>query len=140
MQLADEPVLDSFRKRCWCEWCRRDVHTGTDPAHVYSRGAGRVDHPLNLVALCRRCHTASHLGQRPTRDDLLEIVSRREGVSRDAVVAFVHAVRRAARDLPPDPRDHDQAGDDELSLAEDAAGRPGGAGGVETDPGGWAVL
>ena len=94
MILIDENLLDIFRHKTTCEYCGKKVRTGLDPAHVFSRGAGRVDHAWNLVALDRTCHTNHHFGMSPTRAELLEIIARREGVLAESIAAEIYRIRR----------------------------------------------
>ena len=51
MKLIDEALLDRFRHAERCEWCGKKTPQGCDPAHIFSRGAGRVDIAGNLVSL-----------------------------------------------------------------------------------------
>lgn len=87
MQIIDNDLLFAFRLRGICEWCKRKCLC--DPHHYwYRRGMGggsRLDHPWNLVSLCRSCHDDHHAGHRPLRIDLLAIVAAREGVTQDEI-------------------------------------------------------
>lgn len=87
MQIIDDDLLLDFRLSFRCEWCGRkgpvDCHH-----YWYRRGMGggsRLDHPWNLVAICRSCHDDHHAGHRPLRIDLLAIVAAREGVTQDEI-------------------------------------------------------
>ncbi len=95
MKIVDASALQVCRDRFRCEHCQR--RGPVDAAHVYACGmgsGGRVDHRLNLVAACRLCHTASHAGGEPTRETLLAIVAKREGVTVAVIVAWIDLVRR----------------------------------------------
>lgn len=86
-------ILEPFRSFGKCEacgrWCWR-----RDPAHIFSRGAGKVTISENLVALCRECHQGNHAGQWPYRDDLLKIAAAREKTTPEAIRDLVHRLRR----------------------------------------------
>jgi 5-methylcytosine-specific restriction endonuclease McrA len=94
MILIDEDLLEAFRHAPNCEVCGAiNVH-GLDPHHLLSRGAGRVDHPRNLIALCRKCHRRHHAALVPTRKELFEIVAKREGCSIEMISETVWRIRR----------------------------------------------
>lgn len=99
MTILDPYLLQKFRETLQCEWCK--ARGAVDPHHYwYRRGTGggsRIDHRFNLVALCRYCHTAHHQGQWPLRIDLLAIVSAREAVTQDYIIATLLAIRNAPR-------------------------------------------
>ena len=95
MRVVDNDLLASVREQQRCEWCHR--HGPVDAAHVFARGMGggsRLDIPENLVALCRRDHNEHHAGKSPTRRELLEVASRREGVSVEAITDLIYLLRR----------------------------------------------
>jgi hypothetical protein len=100
VRIENEEVLTRFRG-ARCELC------GGGPSeahHIRSKGVCRLDVAINLIAVCRRCHGRIHLGsmtqadRRLTREDLWEIVSRRDGVA----VADIIAELNRLRDLPAD--------------------------------------
>jgi hypothetical protein len=112
MRVIDEPLLNEFRGPGVCEWCRRRV-TRREPHHVYARGmggGGRLDVRANLAALCAAftggddCHDAAHAG-RITKDELIAVVARREGIQPGAVrdENFRH-LRAPKADRPAKPR------------------------------------
>lgn len=81
MTIKDEAVLDRFRQADRCEWCGCGTGGNADPHHVMAKGMGggnRLDHDLNIVSLCRRCHTAHHAGNGPTQEQLFEVIAKRE--------------------------------------------------------------
>lgn len=88
----EEALLEEHRHGP-CEWCGRMGQT--DCAHALSRGAGGPTVECNLVALCRRCHTMNHNGQRPTKEDLLALLAMREGYpSAEALRVWLWQLRR----------------------------------------------
>lgn len=94
MKLIDKDLLREFNEKTICEWCRRSFPGGLDAAHIFSRGAGRVDIRGNLVSLCRECHTRSHTSGVPSLWQLLEMAAKREGCSVDDIEAKIYAIRR----------------------------------------------
>jgi hypothetical protein len=99
VKVINEDLLNEFRgfgKRC--EWCGRLRYCHA--AHIFSRGAGRVDIPGNLVCLCWECHGANHNGHRPLKVDLLAIAAARERTTQDAITEEVYKIRRSAYVLP----------------------------------------
>lgn len=97
MKVIDRDLLKRFTQAPWCEWCNRPTPQGTDPAHIFSRGAGRVDIAENLCSLCRWCHSSSHNGHEPTRAQLLEIAGRREGKTPAEITEKVQRLRRETK-------------------------------------------
>jgi hypothetical protein len=85
MKVIDPVLLAEFAKPGRCEFCGRSCPSGRDPAHIFSRGAGRVDIACNLVSLCRHCHSMSHAGEVPTRRDLMCIAAMREKMTPEAI-------------------------------------------------------
>ena len=94
MRIVDEPLLREFCFAPNCEWCNDYSQFGRDPAHIFSRGAGRVDIRENLVALCRLCHNLHHAGLRPTRKELLKVAAKREGTTPKRIERIVQLIRR----------------------------------------------
>jgi hypothetical protein len=95
MLIENKELRYAFRLTGFCEWCERRVPV--DPAHVFavgSGGGGRLDVRINLVALCRICHTNAHNGAGPTFEQLLDIVAKREGIQAQDIVDVVHFLRR----------------------------------------------
>ena len=93
MRIEHEDLMDVFRFKTRCECCGVSV-AGCDPAHIYSRGAGRVDIASNFVGLANLCHTKSHAGHQPNRKRLLEIAAKREGTTPQAITDTVQFIRR----------------------------------------------
>lgn len=86
MKIIDEDFLEQVRRRPACEFCGRRTRNGLDAHHFpIAKGMGngsQLDHPWNLMALCRKCHTSHHAGNQPTRDQLYEVLECRELVTR----------------------------------------------------------
>ena len=94
MPWINEAVLDVFRHWPECEWCKRPLPDGADPAHIFSRGAGRVDIPENVCALCRECHSSNHAGNRPRTLDLMIVSGHREKMLAEDIQQTVWDLRR----------------------------------------------
>lgn len=102
MNVPNDTLLASYRKPGLCEYCRKPCSMRC-AAHIFSKGAGRVDHPINLIQLgmdalrdCD-CHSRSHHGRSPTRDDFLAIVAGREQTSAQRISDTIAAVRACPR-------------------------------------------
>lgn len=98
MKIVDDKLLQTFREKTICEYCGKTFRGGLDPHHLWAKGmggGGRLDHKLNLIALCRKDHSASHGGGKPTFNELLEIVAKREGVTADYIRTEVFRMRRS---------------------------------------------
>ena len=97
---ADKYFSLCVRERAaWkCEYCGKHVPMRCG-CHVFSRGAGRLDHPLNLVALGLNpftdcpCHQDSHSKGIPSQMDLLTVVAAREGALQDDIHKAIYIVR-----------------------------------------------
>ncbi len=80
-KIINPEMLKRFRGMGRCEWCRewtwaRHAH------HLWTRGqesCQHIDLPINLIALCWRCHLVEIPAGRLTRDMLLTRVGLREG-------------------------------------------------------------
>jgi Fe-S oxidoreductase len=97
MRVVCKRLLREFAAKTTCEFCGIHCPDGCDPAHLYSRGAGRVDIRENLCSLCRECHTRSHAGGEPNREQLLAIAAKREGTTPDEITEKVYRFRRDDR-------------------------------------------
>ncbi len=103
MKIIDEPTLDCFRGPGVCELCLKRVKN-RDPHHIHTRGAGRLDIRINLIALCTafsggdNCHQRAHDGHVP-RDRLLAIVAKREGWKVEDIINTIWELRRAPKDF-----------------------------------------
>lgn len=95
--IVDERLLKQIRSQCRCALCgKRKL---LQAAHVMSRGAGRVDIRGNLLALCADCHRMEHDGN-ITKDELLDLSARMDGVDPEIVRDTVNLFRRI-------PKGHD---------------------------------
>ena len=86
MKVIDETLLDEFRRKTRCEWCKAAV-PGCQPHHLYAKGMGGgsvLDVKVNLMGLCWKCHRDVHNGNIP-RHALIAVVSYREGRSPDEI-------------------------------------------------------
>lgn len=101
MRIECEKTLERFRRARRCEACGKASRHGLDPHHaLYKRGLGggsRLDIPLNLVSLCRwPCHHHAEQGI-ITRQQMLAVIAKREGVSEIFVDSFLKRVRRTPK-------------------------------------------
>lgn len=102
MNIPNDKLLASYRTSGNCEHCGKFCSMRV-AAHVFSKSAGRIDHPLNLVHLGMNpvtdcvCHANSHSTPSPSRMDFLRIVSKREGVPVQLIVDSIAAVRACPR-------------------------------------------
>ena len=113
MKLIDPEVLRMFREKTTCEFCGRPCPDGCDPHHFWRKrgmgGGSRIDHPLNLISLCRgyyrgkwvSCHDDAEAG-RITKYDLLALVARREGVLQDEIITALEGIRRLSKWASPE--------------------------------------
>ena len=109
MKIIDENLLERVRQGGQCCWCLLKTNQGLDPAHILTKGMGggtRLDHPWNVVGLCRRCHNDHHQGHRPLPCDLLLIVAHREGMLQDEIERELYRLIRLPRasNWPPRSR------------------------------------
>jgi len=100
--VKDDAAMDVARRRPCCEWCGHRCPNGTHPHHLFTRGAGRIDAPWNLVSLCAFHHRSHHDGNEPLKADLLAIVAQREKMLQEDVELAVWCVRRLPRDARPE--------------------------------------
>lgn len=100
--LESNETLDRFRNGP-CEKCGRAGPT--DPHHaVIRRGAGggqRIDHPLNLVALCRECHRSIEEGSLADRNWCMATIADRESVGVQTVREYAWWLQRQPRGRRP---------------------------------------
>lgn len=97
MKIPNVELVRSVGERTVCELCNRRLRYRAHPHHVFSRGAGRVDMPFNLIALggafdCN-CHGRFHDGNL-AKSQILERVARREDVFQLAIEDAIYALRR----------------------------------------------
>lgn len=92
MRHVDEKLCDRFRGFKNCEWCRKYRYCVC--SHIYSRGAGRVDIPINLLSLCAYCESSHHDGNAPTVSQMETIVALREKIIATDIFQEVCRIRR----------------------------------------------
>ena len=94
MTVINDKLLTDISREARCSWCGRAPFGLADPAHVFSRGTGRLDIACNVVPLDRGCHRASHDGHSPMQIDLLAIAAARCDTLQDYIRDVVYALRR----------------------------------------------
>lgn len=65
-------------------------------------GGSRLDVRLNIVSLCRVCHTSHHYGKSPTKDELIREIAVREGITAETWQEAIWALDRAAKGSDPE--------------------------------------
>jgi hypothetical protein len=93
--IVNDALLQEFRCKSRCEICSKPSRGGMDPMHIFARGresAFRMDVFQNIVAGCRSCHLRHHSGQ-IKRDELIEIVAKREGCSPQEILDYLWKLR-----------------------------------------------
>lgn len=102
MNVPNDRLLAEFRTPGNCELCGKFCSMCV-AAHIFSRGAGRVDALINLVrvgmsavAHCP-CHHDSHSTQKQPRSKLLSVAAAREGVTVEFIESVIPAVRACPR-------------------------------------------
>lgn len=101
MRWPDEQLLDEFRFAPSCEACGRRVMP-LDPHHCYrTRGQGgtRIDLRINLIALCRLCHTQAGIDSAFNRT-LQAKIAQREGTTTERIVDYLNLVLRTDKSQP----------------------------------------
>ena len=101
MEVHNPELLRQFREKGKCEFCGQRSGTGLDPHHIFSKGIGggsQLDVAINLIALCRMCHRYYHNGK-IYRQELLEIVAKREGTTLEAIVDEIYRLRRTPKGI-----------------------------------------
>lgn len=105
MKVVNEFLMNAFRAAPNCEWCRRRIfHGKADAHHLFGRGFGgghRLDVALNLLSLCRLCHTEFHDGQ-IARSDLLAVVAAREKCLQPDLERALYFLIALPKDLSPE--------------------------------------
>lgn len=101
MKLLNDKAVKRAKQRLRCEHCDSSCPQGTDPCHVYSRGAGQVDADFNLASLCRECHSGSHANISPSREELENCAAAREGIAAHDIKPCVDFIRRLDKYASP---------------------------------------
>lgn len=99
MKIENHALLEEFRSGRVCEVCEAFSPGGLDPHHCPARGlasGSRLDTRVSLIACCRTCHAALHAGS--LRVDLQEIIAKREGVPKFAVIDVCWFLIRLPKD------------------------------------------
>ena len=92
MKVINKKLLAEFRQPGLCELCGKPCPEGRDPAHLLSRGAGRVDIRKNLISAERSCHALMH-NDPSALAKAFEIVAAREGCTVQEIIDMVHRIR-----------------------------------------------
>jgi hypothetical protein len=99
MKVVNPSLIASYRTPGPCRYCGKVVRMRC-AAHIFSRGAGQVDIPCNLVSLgmdavtdCD-CHARSHGGNEPTTDELLAVSAADHGCLQGDIEELVWLIRR----------------------------------------------
>jgi hypothetical protein len=107
MKIECEATLDLFRGLGMCEWCGKQCRR-REPCHLVAKGQGggrRLDVTWNLLAMGSTldfecpCHTKSHQEGDPSYEQMLSVISRREGHSSDAIERAIWFILRLNKDL-----------------------------------------
>ncbi len=98
MRIHDPDTLERFRNMP-CEVCGHS--RPNDPHHVRTKGAGQIDAPWNLVALCRLHHSSHHYGGQPTTETCLSIICKRMGVTYDQINEELYRIRNLDKAADP---------------------------------------
>jgi hypothetical protein len=80
-RVKSQKTIDKTRRKS-CEVC--GSIKGLQVHHCFTKGSGAGDIPENLLTLCILCHAEAHSGQ-IAKDDLLDIISEREGKPVDEI-------------------------------------------------------
>ncbi len=104
MKIVNQPLIESYRTPGPCRFCGKKVRMRC-AAHIFSKGAGRVDIRCNLVQLgmdavtdCD-CHHNSHMGNKPTFDNLLRISAEDHKCRPEDIHQVVYFLRRMPKHL-----------------------------------------
>ncbi len=102
MKIECERILDTFRAVRCCEWCCLSPGRGVqcEPHHFRCKGNGggfRLDVSINLLAVCRVCHSKAHAGEIP-RMAILGVIASRYGADPDDVEEAIHVLVRLKKE------------------------------------------
>ena len=103
MKIERPDLLREFRGPGRCELCDA-MCSIREAAHIFSKGAGQLDVRINLLALGSTtnfkcdCHSRSHYGDGATRQQMLQIVARREMCDPDDIQAVIYLLRRLPKE------------------------------------------
>lgn len=97
MRVENKAFLKSRCRVGRCEWCgKKGINLCA--AHVFSKGAGRIDHPLNCVDVGLEpwdcpCHVESHQLGYPGKDEFLTVIAAREQELQPDIETTIHLIR-----------------------------------------------
>lgn len=106
MTNTDEALLDQFRGPGLCESCALPC-LQREASHILTKGMGggsRLDHRLNVLSQCRRCHQGWHdCGVREKRDLMLQAVIGREelNMTPEELLTELYRLQREPNDSVP---------------------------------------
>lgn len=95
MQILDPDLVRRIRDIGVCAWCLRSGPV--EASHTFTKGIGggqQLDHPLNLVPLCRIDHQLHEDGHEPKLSALVVIAALREGVAPQDAWEELYRLRR----------------------------------------------
>jgi hypothetical protein len=118
MRMPDPIILSEFRSCGTCENCSRRVYP-LDPHHLWCKGmgGGGLDVRVNLIALCRICHSEIQEAGKAIKRTVLDIVAIRENVHAQDIETVVHFLRRLRKDESFILRADAELADSALKLA-----------------------
>lgn len=96
MKKLDNDLLNEFRSPGPCEWCLAPCPI-REPHHLVRRGMGggsQMDVRINLMGLCSTCHYRHHYSNVPTRDEILDYVAMREGMTPEELQDRLYLLQR----------------------------------------------
>lgn len=104
MRIEDEPLLERFRNRLFCEGCGVALRWPAEPHHIFGKGHGgafRLDVEINLVALGGRfdcnCHRKYHDGGGEAgREKFLARVAERTGRTVESIRSEIEGLQNRA--------------------------------------------
>lgn len=99
----NESLLDEFRRQTRCECCG-ETTPRCEAHHLTHKGNCRLDVRENLIGLKPEHHYSHHYSGKPSRDELLEIVAKREGKTSSEIRALICRLRQLPKVAKIKPR------------------------------------